>query len=530
MASQEALHEFLDYSAHVYPNRTAVEEPGKGTMTYRDLALLSNQLRDFLHRVGVRPGDRVGIYMRKSIDTVVAIFGILKAGAAYVPVDSGAPVSRNAYILTNCSVTAVVVESCFEEALRTEIMKDDKVPYLLCLEGTGGGGFLRKALKQEQTWDARSSRENSCTLAAGTAVPSAGDLAYILYTSGSTGLPKGVMLSHRNAVSFVDWCSDAFMPNEMDRFSSHAPFHFDLSILDLYVPIKHGATLILIGEEIGKNPVQLASLISEKQISIWYSTPSVLSLLSQYGKLEKHDYSALRIILFAGEVFPVKHLRALNALLPEPKYYNLYGPTETNVCTFYGIPDCIPETCAEPFPIGKACSHVKTKVIDTSGDEVSVGQQGELCVSGVTVMGGYWNLPEQDAHVFLEDCSGQRWYKTGDIVIEGVDGNYIFVDRRDRMVKRRGDRVELGEIEVGLYRHPSIEEAAVIGLSNAESEVQIKAFLSCRDGKRLSLIELKRFCAENLPIYMIPDRFSVYEALPKTSTDKIDYQKLKAMD
>jgi amino acid adenylation domain-containing protein len=472
--------------------------------------------------LGVRRGDRVGIYLQKSIDAVASIFGILKAGAAYVPVDPSAPVSRNAFILDDCSVTAVVVETRFEASLCAEIaQRGEKIPYFLALEGTGGGLPLKKALQQAQ--------EEEPTPITKIEGPSLEDLAYILYTSGSTGQPKGVMLSHRDAISFIDWCSEVFEPTESDRFSSHAPFHFDLSIFDLYVSIKHGATLVLIPEEIGKDPSRLASLISEKRLSMWYSTPSILSLLAQYGKLEQHDYAALRTVLFAGEVFPVKHLRRLKNLLPRPRYFNLYGPTETNVCTFYEIPAQIPAEQTQPFPIGKACSHYKTKVVDQDAQEVPAGQEGELVVSGPGVMQGYWNLPDRTAVAFLVEPSGQGWYRTGDIVIAGADGNYIFVGRRDRMVKKRGYRVELGEVEAGLYKHPAVKEAAVIALSDEESGVQVKAFLSCHGQKRPSIIELKRFCMENLPPYMVPDLFAFQEVLPKTSTDKIDYQQLKDM-
>jgi acyl-coenzyme A synthetase/AMP-(fatty) acid ligase len=235
-------------------------------------------------------------------------------------------------------------------------------------------------------------------------------------------------------------------------------------------------------------------------------------------------------VLFAGEVFPVKHLRALQSLLPGPRYFNLYGPTETNVCTFYEIPPQIPEERTEPFPIGKACAHLQTKVVDEQGHEVPDGEEGELCVAGPAVMQGYWSLSEQGAHAFLEDGSGRQWYKTGDIVTKDTDGNYLFMGRRDRMVKRRGYRVELGEIEAALYRHPTVAEAALIAISDEEAGVRVKAFLSCRGGKRPSLIELKRFCAENLPLYMVPDLFSFPDSLPKTSTGKIDYQRLKEID
>lgn len=510
------LYHFLEQSAKIHPDHTAIVEPEIGAITYAELNALSNQLSDRLIHMGVRPGDRVGIYMHKSIDTVATIFGILKTGAAYVPVDPNAPAARNAYILQDCSVKAIVIDEAFADKLNAEFKT---MPSLLLLDGTGGGEPLREALKKAAAEDAAPITR--------TFMPAADDLAYILYTSGSTGKPKGVMLSHRNAVSFVDWCSEVLAPHARDRFSSHAPFHFDLSILDLYVAAKYGAALILIPEAMSKDPQRLAALIAQERISVWYSAPSILSLLVQYGELEQYDYSNLRFVLFAGEVFAVKHLRALKKLLPRPRYFNLYGPTETNVCTFYEIPELIPDDRHEPYPIGKTCSHLQSKAVDEHGQPVAAGQEGELCVAGAGVMQGYWNLPERTSNAFLVDPAGEKWYKTGDLVIEQSDGNYIFLGRKDRMVKKRGYRIELGEIEAGLYRHPAIKEAAVIAVADEEHGVRLKAFISCRDDKRPSLIELKGFCAQHLPSYMIPDLFSFHETLPKTSTDKIDYQALK---
>jgi amino acid adenylation domain-containing protein len=522
MNNQKNLHQLLVLSAQKYPDRVAVED-SEGAITYHDLNQLSDQLRDRLIHLGVCPGDRVGIYLRKSIDAVASIFGILKAGAVYVPVDPGAPPARNAYIFGDCTVKVIILENQFVEKLSAEFASQNEFPQFLALDGTGSGKYLESVLKQVNT--------DPATLPASFELAS-DNLAYILYTSGSTGKPKGVMLSHQNALSFIDWCSEVFEPRETDRFSSHAPFHFDLSILDIYVSLKHGATLVLIDEEIGKDPVRLAQWISDQKISIWYSTPSILSFLAQYGKLDQYEYPDLRLVLFAGEVFPVKHLRMLKDLLPKPRYFNLYGPTETNVCTYYEIPATIPVDHTKPFPIGAACSHYRNmiRVVDEQGQDVEIGQTGELIAAGPGVMRGYWNLPERTADAFLIDSSGERWYKTGDVVVQDEDGNYLYLSRRDRMVKKRGYRVELGEVEAGLYKHPNVEEAAVIAMSNEENGVQIKAYLSFKGGQHPSRIELKRFCVENLPNYMIPDLFSFMDGLPKTSTNKIDYQKLKTID
>jgi amino acid adenylation domain-containing protein len=516
------LHEAFIASARQAPQAVSVVEPGKGSITYGELDALSNRLRDRLVRLGVGRGDRVGICMRKSIDSVATLLGALKAGAAYVPVDPVAPAARGAYILHNCDVKVVVVEAALADRLSAELEGLNARPAMITVDGRqNGGAGLRAAL------DRIDAQGLAPRMEAVRSVPA--DLAYILYTSGSTGKPKGVMLSHENAVSFVDWCSETFAPTAADRFSSHAPFHFDLSILDIHVCLKHGATLVLIGEDIAKDAPRLARLIADERISIWYSAPSILALLAQFGNLPIHDFAALRQVLFAGEVFPVKHLRTLCELLPKPRYFNLYGPTETNVCTWHEIPLPIPPERNTPFPIGKVCPQLRSRVLDEHGVDLPRGSQGELCIAGPGVMQGYWALPEQTANGFFHSADGIPWYRTGDIVSEAEDGCYTYLGRRDRMVKRRGYRVELGEIEASLYRHEKVKEVAVVAFADEQAGVNITAFLSSREAQRPSLIEIKRFCAENLPLYMIPDQFAWFDSLPKTSTDKIDYQRLKEM-
>jgi acyl-coenzyme A synthetase/AMP-(fatty) acid ligase len=256
--------------------------------------------------------------------------------------------------------------------------------------------------------------------------------------------------------------------------------------------------IVLVSEEIGKDPLRLAPLISEQRITIWYSTPSILSFLAQFGRMERYAYPALRTVLFAGEVFPIKHLRLLKGILPAPAYFNLYGPTETNVCTFYEIPAEIPAERNQPFPIGAACSHFEMKVLDEEGREVPFGSEGELCASGAGMMEGYWNLPDRTAVAFWTDEADRRWYRTGDIVIEEAGGIYTYISRRDRMVKKRGYRVELGEIESGLYRHPDVKEAAVIALQDEELGVRTLAFSQFQERGAPSIIQPKKFCIDNL--------------------------------
>lgn len=518
--SAKTLVGLLEDSVLARPDAIAVEEATATApaLSYGALGALSDRVRDYLVACGVQRGDRVGIYVQKSIDAYAALLGAMKAGAAYVPVDVLAPPWRAAYILHDCAVKVVVTESHLLAAWEQEARTLGDMARPLVLEHVGGGVGLAAAVDRAAL---------HLAIAPSTTVPIApSDLAYILYTSGSTGKPKGVMLTHENAMGFVRWCSETFRPTSSDRFSSHAPFHFDLSILDLYLPLAHAATVVLIGAEQGKEPVGLAALIAARGITVWYSTPTILSVLAQFGKMERHDYGALRTVLFAGEVFPVKHLRAVKLRIPHARFFNLYGPTETNVCNYHPIPEMVPDDRAEPYPIGAVCSQLRGRVIDENGADVAHGREGELIIAGPNVMRGYWNLPEQSARAFIVDTTGTRWYRTGDVVVEGDDGAFVYVGRRDRMVKRRGYRIELGEIEAGLYRHTAVKEAAVVAGKAPDGGVHIVAFLTCNGDKPPTVVEFKSFCAGVMPNYMIPDMLRVLDTLPKTSTDKMDYQQL----
>ena len=519
----ENLVEYLKNSAERWPDRTAVVDPSGSSLTFSQLWQQVDALARFLAAQGVGHGDRVGVALPKTMASVTALFAIMQAGAAYVPIDFTTPAERGKRILTDCNVRVVFVDP------RASGVLPDGATGILA-SGAEESPIKRSGLVVQDPISFVVQDPISFEQAIATAGPAiearAGrdDLAYILYTSGSTGVPKGVMLSHENALSFVDWCSTVFHPTEEDRFSSHAPFHFDLSVLDVYVSIKHGAELHLISEELGKNPKELARFVADRRLTIWYSTPSILTLLLQFGGLDAYDSSSLRIVLFAGEVFPVKHLRELQRHWPLPDYYNLYGPTETNVCTFARVPR-VPDDRDHPYPIGFLCGHCDGVVLDDEGREVAEGGEGLLYIAGSSVFEGYWNRPVENAAAFL-DRQGTRWYNTGDLVRWNPAEGYTYSGRKDRMVKRRGFRIELGEIERALYRDSRVSQAAVISVPDPDTGVRIVAFLGCpADGP--TIVELKTFCAKHLPAYMSPDRFVVKNELPRTSTDKVDYQTLK---
>lgn len=507
------LTDGLSRWARKTPAAPAVEDESGNVLTYAQLEELSRRMAGRLRESGVRPGDRVGFCLPKSINSVVTVFGALRAGAAYVPVGVSSPPQRNRFIFDDCAARVVVTDETWGAPLR-QAAGDSSCDWLVFpgdAAAAVGAPWLESAVDEAPP-------------------EAAGAGSYILYTSGSTGVPKGVAHTHASAMSFVRWSVETLQPRADDRFSSHAPFHFDLSILDLYVPIQVGSSVVLIGEALGKEPRRLARFIAEREISVWYSTPSILSMLAQFGRLEQFDFSPLRHVLFAGEVFPVKHLRRLKHHWPHPAYFNLYGPTETNVCTYYRLPDTLDEQRTSPYPIGQACSNVRARVLDDDLADVEDGGEGILYIhdSGPT-MRGYWSSPEKSAEAFHVDADGERWYRTGDVVRRNDDGDYVYLGRRDRMVKRHGYRIELDEIEAGVYRHPDVREAAVIARDGADGP-RITAYLSLAGERKPSIVDLKQHCAEHLPPYMSPDHFSFLARLPRTSTNKVDYQALLRSD
>jgi amino acid adenylation domain-containing protein len=505
------LEELLRRTAAQSPSATALIEPSGAAIAYRGLDLYSEAIAEQLAARGVGEGDRVGLCLPKTIAAAASAFGAMKAGGAYVPVDYSAPAARNGWIFSDCAVRAAVASKGLADAL-VDVMPRARWRREPLAGGAPSAGLV--LLSEEDAAPRALTR------------PSDPDsLSYILYTSGSTGKPKGVMHSHRTARAFIDWCSAEFEPRPDDVFSSHAPFHFDLSIFDLYVPIKHGAAAVLFDSIVGKQPQAIAETADAHKITVWYSTPSILRMLVDAGVVER-AFASARLVLFAGEVYAPKHLARLVKALPRAAFYNLYGPTETNVCTYFRAPGDFDES-HPPLPIGFPCSGDRARLVDAAGRDAPKGEEGELLIAGGSVMLGYWNLPDRNREAFIGDETGM-WYRTGDIVRAREDGALLFIGRRDRMVKRRGYRVELGEIEAALLRHSSVREAAAVAVA-AEDEIVIKAFVAWSGDGAPSLLAMKKHCAQTVPLYMVPDQFVFLDALPKTSTDKIDYQKLRGV-
>jgi len=514
------LHELLELSARDHAERVAVVD-GERSLTYAELDERSSRLANHLQTSGIRRGDRVGLYLQKSLESIVALYGVMKAGAAYVPIDPNAPAaSRATYIVENCDIGVLVTGAEMADqwpdlpsgslseliVLNADDVEAPDVPYSVTMRST-----IDKA---------EPSYSPSGVIGQ--------DLAYILYTSGSTGAPKGVKLSHLNALSYVRWIVEEFELTADDRISNHPPLHFDMSIPDLYGAAWVGAALYLVPPKASVFPIQIKRFIENHEITIWYSVPSVLSMLLQRGKLEQGSMQSLRVLTFAGEVFPSKFLSELMELVPHPRYINQYGPTETNVCTYYEVP--APPAPDSDVPIGRAIKDVDTFVVTDDNRRADPGEVGELWVRGSTVMRGYWGDPAKTAERLVADPLGSELpdlvYRTGDLVRENDAGDYEFLGRRDNQIKSRGYRIELGEIETAMYSHDLVRECAVLPVPDDLVTNRIFAYVAL-DGE-LESHELKGFLQDRLPPYMLPDVIEFADTLPKTSTGKIDRQALSA--
>ena len=483
------LHRYVLEAAARQPSRPAIVD-ALGVLPYAELSQRANRAAHVLREAGVRPGDRVVIWLEKSADAIIAMQAVLRLGAAYVPADGATPARRVIALARHCSARAV----CTTSARLPSVMPDLE-PGTGCIDVSA---VTVPAVQAAEVIDTPTSPD---------------DLAYILYTSGSTGEPKGVCISHRNACAFIDWSVELLDPDSGDRFASHAPFTFDLSVLDLYASFAAAASVHLVPAELAYAPQQLVDFLYQHEITIWYSVPSALGLMIRDGGLLRRTAPpALRAVLFAGEPFPIGDVREL-AAWTTARLFNLYGPTETNVCTYHEVTvqDLLR---GRPVPIGLASSGDSVFAEKPDGSVADTGEEGELLVDGPTVMLGYWGKPPQ-----------QGPYRTGDIVRVLPGARYDYLGRRDHLVKVRGHRIELGEVEAAVTSHPAVAETAAV-VTGSGLDTRLAAYVVPANGCAPGVLELKRHIAQTLPRYMIADAVHFVTNLPRTANGKIDRQAL----
>ena len=502
--SLETLHDLLQRATDRNGDQTAVDFDQQ--LTYAELIDASDRLAQLLSRSGSEPGCRVAFCFRKSIDAIVSMFAIIRTGATYVPLDPAWPADRMAMICDDAGIrlwlgTHPPPEGVvgIDTAVVSEPGESDAIPLASWKDHDG----------------------QTCSAAA----PENG-IANILYTSGSTGRPKGVQITTRSLLHFSKWAVDYFELNPEDRLANHAPYNFDLSTFDIFAAVRAGATMCPVPERLKMFPFQMAKFTADRRITVWYSVPSALVMMQLRGKLADHDLSCLRHVIFAGEVMPKPALQALAEALPNPTWTNLYGPTETNVCTYYRVDKS--ELSRElPVPIGGPIHDTRLWVVDEQGRPVDEGDSGELWVAGPTLTNGYFGDPELTSKKLIgaPDNNGDV-YRTGDRVRKRADGALLFEGRIARMIKCRGHRIEPGEIEVALHRHPSVKEAAVVPIPDPVFGNRIKACVAPREGQTIEEPTLIAFCRNCLPSYMLPDIWQFHDALPRTDREKVDLQAL----
>ena len=508
-------HHYLDHSAKLFPKKIAVTD-GHACLTFGDLDILSDQLGRFLTGMGISQGKRVVYFLKRDLDCIVATVGILKSGAAYIPVDQKTPLERWKQIIEDAIPEAIICNAAtLEEALKRISLLDIQ-PALISLAPRGELVTSReKVFYLEEITTAPPAPSPNLSL---------DDVAYVLYTSGSTGVPKGVMITHANIRNYIDWAINYFNITAKDRILGTAPFYFDMSTFDIFCSLATGATLCLAAEGLLLFPEKLVQFIEQERVTIWKGVSSLLMYMCRAGVLHPDRIPDMRTVIFAGEALDSQYLVKWMNTFPGIDFYNGYGPTEaTGVSLCYHV-DSIPKP-GQPIPIGRPCKGAKVVLIEENGLPVGSGEIGELCISGACLSKGYLNDIEKTQRNFTSPPTGcldlgDRIYRTGDLVRMNSDGNYIFISRKDHQVKWMGYRIELAEIETNLMAHPDIRDAVVLLMDMKGAGLTELAALFEAEAK-IDSGTLSQFLEDKIPTYMIPKRFIQVDSLPRNDRGKI---------
>ncbi len=493
-------------------------------LTYGELERASNRLAQLLRAAGCARGDRVCLLMPKSPMAIVAMLGVLKADAVYVPLDPTSPPARLAKMIAACdnrwilATTASVVGATLAALWAMPGFAATHAVGWLDAAAPPAGIAPRFALADlEAHPDDRPPCGNS-----------EHDAAHILFTSGSTGEPKGVVITHANVRSFIAWAVSYFGTASTDRISGHPPLHFDLSTFDIYGTLAAGAQLHLLPPELSLLPHKLAELIRRAELTQWFSVPSVMNYLAKFDVIRPGDFPALRRVLWCGEVLPTPSLIYWMQRLPHVRFTNLYGPTEATIASSsYTVPSC-PTSEDEVIPIGRACGGEELLVLDEALSPVPPGEVGDLHIGGAGLSPGYWRDPDKTARAFLRAPTGERIYRTGDLATLGADGLVRFLGRADSQIKARGYRVELGEIEAALHALGVLRECAVVAVSSRDFDgTAICCAYVPLAGAAATPASVRGALTASLPSYMLPSRWLAYEALPTSASGKIDRRSLQ---
>ncbi len=496
------ITQLLERAAARFPDRPAVEDDG-GELTYAALRRRSRAVASALLERGADRTRPVAVYLPKNAACVVTFYGALYAGAPYAPMDYEAPAERVRRTLQNLRPGLIVTD---RQGLG--MLEDVDCPTALYED-------LAAHAENAEAVDAACARVIDL------------DPSYIMYTSGSTGTPKGVAIPHRGVLDYAAWLVDLFHFTEETVFGLQSGFHFDNSIFDLYAAALAGGKVVIFPEILFRYPIKLLEAVAEKHVNCIFWVPTVMCSTANCGALDQVDLPELQTVVFAGEVMPNKELNVWRRALPGRTFANLYGPTEVTVdCTCYVVDREFADS--DPLPIGYERPNMRVLILREDGTEAAPGELGELCASGSPLALGYWNEPELTAAAFRpygeNTCWAERFYHTGDLARRDEDGLIWFIGRKDSQIKRRGIRIELGDIEAAARQLPDVENACAFFDAATDRIV-----LFVETGAALTLRRFNVALGKLLPKYMLPGRLVCMEKLPLNANRKIDRALLRTM-
>ncbi|MDR2940124.1 MAG: amino acid adenylation domain-containing protein [Clostridiales bacterium] len=495
--------DILDGAARQFPGNIAIEGD-KTRYTYLEYQSHAKKLATYILGRGIH--GFVGVYLPKSTASLISFMGILYSGSAYAPLDISMPNARMLKILNHLGPAGVVTDVFHAEILIStfNINPGKIIIYEEALDTKIDEGLISNALLNVVDTDP----------------------IYVMYTSGSTGMPKGVVIPHRGVIDYTNWLVERFCLGQGAIFGNQAPFYFDNSVFDIYGAMKSGGKLVIIPETLFNFPVMLPEYILENKINLIFWVPTVLINIANANILSEIGLACLKKVLFCGEVMPNKQLNIWRKFQSHILYANLYGPTEiTDVCTYYVVDREFDDN--EPLPIGRPCENTKVLIINEAGKETVENEIGELCILGSGLALGYYNEPHLTANAFMQNPLNTKYreliYRTGDLVLRNPEGLIMYLGRKDSQIKHKGNRIELGEIETMAQSLEEVDKACVL-YDGANSQIVMFAELNCVVSDKALLKKMRG----QLQSYMVPSKIIKLDKIPLNANGKMDRVYLKA--